>query len=255
MISYESQSSKRINPLFKFDIGVFNGQGLSGPMEFDSYKDIISRLSLKPLSLSRKITLSSGLSLLYGGWRQATKYRYEMNTTGGTSTFVVDSSESNIGDRAPRRYYGADVQLVIGNRKGKTELRAEYWYGTQSGSATSTANPGTLPLTPNYIRKFDGAFFYFLQNIVNEDWEFMLKYDWYDPNTKVKAEEIGKSGSNLTTGDIKYSTLGAGLAYYFSRNLKLIAYHAFVRNEKTQIPGITTDLDDNVFTLRFQLRF
>ena len=51
MISYESQKADRHNPMIKFDVGYFNGQGKSGPAEFDSYKDLISRLSLKPLPL------------------------------------------------------------------------------------------------------------------------------------------------------------------------------------------------------------
>jgi len=255
MVSYESQSAKRKHPLFKFDFGVFNGQGLSGTTDFDSYKDFISRLTMKPLPISRKVSLSAGLSWLNGGWRQATPYRYEMNTQGGNSLFIVDSSQSNIGDKAPRKYYGADVQLIIKNGWGKSELRGEYWKGTQPGTASSTLNPGTIPLTPTYIRNFDGAFFYYLQNIISEKWELMVKYDWYDPNVKVSSEDIGKAGTNLTTGDIKYSTLGFGFTRYFSGNVKILAYYELVRNENTLIPAMTEDLKDNLFTLRMQLRF
>src|SRR4029078_2206021 len=67
MVSYESQKPLRKHPLFKFDFGVFNGQGKSGPAEFDSYKDIISRLALKPVPLSKNFLVSAGLSYLNGG--------------------------------------------------------------------------------------------------------------------------------------------------------------------------------------------
>ena len=199
--------------------------------------------------------MSAGISLLHGGWRQETKYRYETETVGANNLFVVDSSLDNIGSKAPRHYYGADAQLVLKHEWGKTEWRGEYWRGTQPGTATTTVNPGTLPMVPTYIRKFDGAFFYFLQNIINEKWELVVKYDWYDPNTKVAATEVGKAGTNFTVADIKFSTLGAGLTRYFSGNLKLLAYYSLVRNETTALNGYTDDLADDVFTFRMQLRF
>lgn len=254
MASYESQSRERRNPLFKYDIGLFNGQGKSGPAEFDSFKDIISRLTLKPLPLSQNLTLGAGLSLLRGGWRQATKYKYEMVEKNGSPLFQVDSSLSNIGDKAPRHYYGADAQLVLKHAWGKTEWRAEYWRGRQPGTEATTVNPGTLPLLPTYNRSFDGAFFYFLQNIVNESWELIAKYDWYDPNTAAAGTDI-TAAANLHDADIKFSTLGFGLNYYFNDNIKLLLYYDLVRNEETSLPGFESDVKDNVFTWRLQLRF
>jgi phosphate-selective porin len=253
MVSYEAQVKKKMP--FKFEVGVFNGQGKSGPAEFDSYKDLISRLTMKPFLMGRKVVVSGGLSLLYGGWRQENRYRYQTETVNGNKLFVADSNVSNIGSKAPRNYYGADVQVVLNHRRGKTEWRAEYWRGKQPGTAVTTVNPGTLPTEPTYLRHFDGAFIYFIQNIINNDWELVIKYDWYDPNTKVAASQIGKGGTNFTTADIKYSTLGAGLTRYFSGNLKLLAYYNFVRNEQTALADFTADLPDDVFTLRMQLRF
>jgi hypothetical protein len=255
MFSYESHVVNTRKPVIRFDVGAFNGPGLSGTTDFDSYKDLISRLSLRPLNVSRSLAVSGGLSLLWGGWMQATKYKYEMGAKNGNTMFIVDSSLSNVGAKAPRQYYGADVQLAYSHAWGKTEIRGEYWRGKQPGTSTSTTNPGTLPTTPTYIRDFDGAFIYFLQNIVNEKWEFMAKYDWYDPNTKVAGQEIGKTGSNLTAGDIKYSTLGIGLTRYFTGNLKILAYYDIVRNEETALAGYTTDAKDDIFTLRMQVRF
>lgn len=255
MISYESQKPTRKNPQFKIDAGFFNGQGKSGPAEFDSYKDLISRATLKSLPLGSNLSLSGGLSLLLGGWVQTTRYEYRMGEKNGVTDFQVDSSLSNIGDKAPREYYGADAQLAYKHGWGKTELRGEYWKGSQPGTATSTVNPGTLPTGPTYIRHFDGAFFYFIQNIINPRWEVVAKYDWYDPNTKVAGKEVGQGGTHLTRADVRYNTMGVGLTHYFNDNLKILGYYDMVHNEETNLSGYTDDIEDNVFTLRLQLRF
>ena len=83
----------------------------------------------------------------------------------------------------------------------------------------------------------------------------MLKYDWYDPNIKVKDLEIGKPGTNLTTADVKFSTLGMGYVFHMNPQTKVILYYDFVKNETTQITGYTADLKDNIFTCRLQFRF
>ena len=255
MITYEPLRHNANNHFIKLDAGLFNGQGLSGTTDFDSHKDIISRVTVKPIELN-KMVFSGGLSCLYGGWRQGTKYVYKNGTAvSGDKIFVVDSSLSNIGKIAPRHYYGADMQIILKHAWGQTEWRFEYWTGQQPGSSTSTTNPGTIPTVPTYRRHFNGTFFYFLQNIINNQNQLLVKYDWYDPNTKVETDDIGKSGTNLTVADIKYSTWGIGYAHYFNDHVKIILYYEFVKNEITQLPGFTSDQKDNIFTCRLQFRF
>lgn len=261
MISFDPQNRSHKLKHFKLDAGFFNGQGVVGTTDFDDHKDFISRLTIKPYSLSSKTELSGGLSFLRGGWKNGTKYVYESGTaSNGDKIFVIDSSTSNLGNSAPRHYYGADMQFKIHHGWGETEFRAEHWFGTQPGTMTTTFNPGSIPANngiplPTYVRHFNGSFFYFLQNIINPKHQLLLKYDWYDPNTKVEKEEIGKPGTNLTPADIKFSTLGMGYVYYFNPQIKLILYYDFVRNEITQLPGYTSDLKDNIFTCRLQFRF
>ena len=259
MLSYEPQEQKRKLSHIKFDVGFFNGQGLSGSTDFDSHKDIISRLFVKPYFFA-DLELSGGLSILRGGWKNGTKYVYTSGTANGEKIFEIDSSESNLGKSSPRHYYGGDVQLKWNHGWGSTEWRAEYWFGTQPGTAASTSNPGTLPNSngipvPTYVRHFDGAFLLFLQNIVNPNHQLMVKYDWYDPNIHVEKNDIGKPGTNLTIADIRYSTLGVGYAWYFHQQIKLVLYYDIVKNESTLLPGYTADIEDNVFTTRLQFRF
>ena len=248
---------KKSNPLrlLKFDAGVFNGQGLTGPEEYDSYKDFISRLSLKPYSISKTVSLSAGLSFFEGGIFQNSNFIYRMEDENGTKHFSVDSSVNNLGKKAPRKYRGLDAQLKIKNGWGKTELRGEYWWGTQSSSAQESSTPGTALNQPYYIREFNGAFIYFLQNIINEKHMLAFKYDFYDPNKMLSGKEIGAPDSNTHAGDIKYNTFGAGYIYFADAHLKILVWYDVIKNEITQLDGYTSDIRDNIFTLRVQFRF
>jgi hypothetical protein len=255
MLSFEPRRKDHPLRLFKFDVGVFNGQGLTGPGEYDNNKDLIARLTLKPHELVKGVKLSAGLSLLQGGFVQNSKYVYKIEDNGGNKLFEVDSSLSNVGDMAPRQYRGADMQLQIKNKWGYTELRGEYWWGTQTATLSSSETPGLLINEPYYVRKFNGAFFYLLQNIINKQHQVGLKFDWYDPNTDVAGEEIGQPGADLTKANIKYNTLGFGYNYYINDNLRLLLWYEFTTNEKTSLDGYREDVKDNIFTCRLQFRF
>ena len=124
---------------------------------------------------------------------------------------------------------------------------------TRNDSETPTA---LLTGTDGFeIRNFNGAYFYFLHQFISARHQFIVKYDWYDPNTKVKGNEIGAEGTQFTAANIKYHTVGIGYLNYLTDNVKLVFYYAIVTNEKTQLTGYTKDLKDNVLTLRLQFRF
>ncbi len=257
MLSFEPRRKEGLLKYLKIDGGFFNGQGINASGEFDNHKDFISRIAWKPYPVTNKMILSAGVSTLQGGLLQNTKYKYSTVTVGGIQKEVVDSSESNNGAIAPRKYYGADLQLKLKNKTGFTELRGEVIAGTQTGTSNSSETPALL-LTGKeafYIRHFNGAYFYFLQHLFSVNHQLVIKYDWYDANSRVKGKEIGVAGNGFTAADIKYSTLGIGYVYYMTENAKLMLYYARVWNEKTSLPGYTTDLKDNVFTCRLQFRF
>jgi hypothetical protein len=256
MFSFEPR--KKGHPLrhLKVDIGVFNGQGLTSVGDYDNYKDLITRVALKPVSLNRILTLSAGVSMLDGGFLQNTQTLYRVgHLGGGDKAFIADSSLRNIGREAPRKYYGADLQLKVRHGWGTTEIRGEYIRGTQTATAATSETPAVLLQEPAFIRHFDGAYIYFLQNIVSVKHQLCVKYDWYDPNNDVRGHEIGAAGANLNATNIRYSTLGMGYIYYCNENMKLVAWYDLVKNEHTLLPGYTTDVKDDVFTLRIQFRF
>ncbi len=258
MVSWAPRKKSHPLSFLKVDVGLFNGQGLAGPEDYDSHKDLIARVAMKPTALNRqKWLLSVGASILYGGLEQFTPVVYRMQKTG---QFYKDSSDANIGLIAPRHYYGGDAQFVIPNAKGSTQFRAEYIRGTQSSTRNSTETPGEIPMiddvfAPLAIRNFDGAYLNFLQHLGSEKHQLVLKYDWYDPNTRVKGKQIGKDGLNLTAADIRFDTFGAGYVYYFNEHMKATLWFDRIWNESTSLDGFTGDVDDNVFTCRLQYRF
>lgn len=253
MISFEPR--KKNHPLknIKLDAGFFNGQGLTTTTDFDSYKDFIARLSLKPIHLSQKIFLSAGLSYLNGGWLQKNNARYEITNTMNGKDFVANNS-NYLDTKAPRIYYGADAQLKLKTKVGFTEIRGEYWQGTQSATFTSSETPNILITEPVYVRKFNGAFFYFLTNIINPKNQLGFKVDWYDPNTNIVSIEIGKNNTN-SISNIKFTTYGFGYNSYINDNLKLVFWYEIVKNEKTSLLDYMNEVKDNLFTCRLQFRF
>jgi hypothetical protein len=257
MISFGSRRNSHFLERIKVDIGLFNGQGILTTGDFDNIKDFIGRISTKPVSLSKKVQFSAGVSTLQGGLTQNTSYKYSTGTVNGTITTVVDSSSSNLFRKSPRVYFGSDAQLKIKNNAGSTELRAEFIVGQQTGTINSSETPVELLQGTNgyYVRQFSGAYFYVVHSLFSEKHQLILKYDWYDPNTRAGGKDIGAAGSTLTSANIKYSTLGFGYLHYINDNVKLILYYARVFNEKTLLNGYTSDVPDDIMTVRMQFRF
>lgn len=259
MLSFDARKKLGVKLLnnIRVDLGLFNGQGINATGEFDNTKDLISRIYSKPLHLNKHIQLNLGASLLYGGLLQNTKYQYQTIDNKGLLTMALDSSSSNLYKVAPRQYYGIEAQLKIKNKIGFSELRAEYVKGKQTGTANSSETPNALLTGTDgfHIRNFDGAYFYYLQNLNSLKHQLVIKYDWYDPNTKVTGKNIGVSGANLGVANIKYNTLGIGYVNYITENIKMTLFVDKVWNETTLLKGYTSDLNDDVFTCRIQYRF
>jgi hypothetical protein len=254
MLSIEHRKKNSRFNWFRWDIMVANGQGLTGPGEFDSHKDLITRFSIKPQAAGTALRLSVGVFGLLGGIRQGSPVSYVMHNRGWMR---IEAAE-NIGNIARRRYAGADIQIRLSYGKKWTELRAEYMRGLQTGTAASSETPGILPAESNgspaplYTRPFDGAYFYLLQHVFSTRHQLLLKYDWYDPNTAIRGRAIGEG---FTGADVRYDTWGLGYIWYLNPNLKIVNYFERVHNEKTALKGLGHDLKDNLFTCRLQFRF
>ncbi|MBI5913859.1 MAG: hypothetical protein HY842_00650 [Bacteroidetes bacterium] len=229
-----------------------NGNSIA--LENDSRKDFIGRLSTPDIKLG-KVLIVAGISFYEGGVRQGTNHVYDFD--GDHFTAQDTTKGSLIGQHAQRRYLGRDIQLSFPWAAGKTTLRGEHIVGTQPGTATSSDSPrnAALPDKDTYIRPFRGAVFYFIQNIAKSNWQAVVKYDFYDPNREVSNDQIGAANSLTNEGDIKYTTLGLGLNYYY-KSVTFMAYYDMVENETTiNLSSYTKDVKDNVFTLRVQYKY
>jgi hypothetical protein len=271
----------------KLDVALVTGEGSpdanTGISDFDRHKDLISHLSVNRSTRSENVKYGFGVSYYNGGViynvdsiKNVATYILK-DDSAGVKTFHVDSVAPNT--FAPRTYYGIDGQLQKDFKWGIFTLKAEYIQGTHSSQGSSSRAYQTKPTVTNpiYTRKFNGAYFELAQNLnrlssekkfLNTLYSFIpgqivLKYDWYDPNTDVKGDEIGKNVLVGSTGrkatnatDLRYDTFGFGVAYFLSNNAKILAYYDTVKNEISKnVNGYTKDLKDNVFTLRFQYKF
>lgn len=256
MISIENRRNTPGWKFFRIDAGLFNGQGLTAPGEFDSYKDFVGQIVIKPRKIAGNLTLGGGISYLNGGLEKLSDYHYQTSSVGGKMVFVRDSVSIARGGKLPREYLGVNAQLKLRHAWGFSELRGEYWQGTQTGGAFASETPVEPAIYgPLFVRKFNGAFIFFLQNIVNVKNQFGVKLDFYDPNTQVSGAQVGQPGTGLSEGDIRFQTLGAGYIRYVNENLKVVLWYEWVKNEPTSLPGFEQDKPDNILTIRLQFRF
>ncbi len=271
MISIQGPKTSNWNWL-KIDAGMFNGVGgpsaLATANEFDKFKDFIAHAGINKTTKSEKIKWGLGASVYNGGYRIDSVNVFKMSSD--STAFVIDTkaSDNYNGGRIDSRneimrtYMGFDAQFSIDWIAGLTTLRGEYILGEQPGTISSSTSMASASTTDFYKRKFNGLYFYFLQNVAHTPFQAIVKYDLYDPNTDVSGDEIGKAFSSTGSGDIAYSTVGLGLAYRWDANVKLTAYYDMVTNETssnlsspTPSKNFGEDQKDNVFTLRVQIKF
>lgn len=238
----------------QLELGVYNGTATAA--DFDGFKDVVARVSIQKKMNSSNLT--GGISFYSGGVFQGNPYRYEMNTDEAQPAFVLlDTTRFSKGSKVKREYLGADIQYQFSNRLGNTTLRAEWVQGKQPGYVNTTDSPksSTLPTGDSYSRSFNALGAHLLHKIGSSNWMFVMKFDWYDPNTDVETHDIGKVDSKTGSTDLKYTTLGVGLNYYF-KNMYLMFYYDMITNEKSEnLTGYREDLKDNVFTIRTQFKF
>ncbi len=227
--------------------GLFSGNAIN--KDVDNRKDFIGHLwGRKKWKL---IEFGAGVSYYNGAVYQATGNVCSMKG----KSFVVDDRTRNKGDFAKREYFGTDLQFAINTSLGATSLRAEYLFGQQPGTAESSKSPDSpsLPSGDTYLRDFSGAYAMLVQDIGTLPFAAVLKYDIYDPNTKLRGNEVGEENTTIT--DLMQHTLGFGVLWHIIPTLRLTAYYDVNRYEKTASLPDANDLKRDVFTLRLQYKF
>jgi hypothetical protein len=271
-IIYEPVKGSKLDGL-RLDAGFYNGQGIAVPgtnsstglfandgvNEFDYIKDFIGRLSYYRNSKNEKQRYGIGFSHYNGGTANGSNIYYDHFTNGanGMQYAAADtlSGKTFKGKSAPRKYIGTELFFSTKSKLGTTILRGEYITGTQPGVDNSSRSASSFPdKKATYIRKFNGAYVYLIHRFGQSKHEVAIKYEWYDPNSKLSGNEL-KTATGMKGAEAKYSALGLGYNYYYDENVKFMFYYNIVTNEKTQITSLTTDLKDNILTVRMQYRF
>lgn len=256
-VKLEIAPQKGVLQYFNFKGGLFAGNGIA--VETDSKKDFIGRLGFQLPVTSINLALDGGVSIYRGKVRLDDPTKDAAGAAVTYSTFKLDSPTAFTTDAltqfVDRQYVGGDVQLyydlpAIGGFSLRAEAISGSQPGTKSASSFYKAAGGDI-----YLRNFSGYYLCYVQNIGSRN-QFVAKYDSYDPNSDVTADDFGKGNSKLSAADLKYNTLGLGWIYHWDANVKLVAYYDMVTNEtNSTLKGFESNLKDNVFTFRIQYKF
>ena len=291
----------------KFQLAVLNGNAFlviddiygeninPWAVDFDPFKDIMGRLTYN-FTLGNFGGLDVGANGYYG-WMKS-------NSTTVLNSDYTLYKNGTIGQSVNRHWVGGEMQLYM-DILGGMAIKAEYMMGinaypgavgsfsVQDPMQTTLAND-TLTMTyfttntneikPTIRRNFMGGYVYLIKNIGKRN-QFAFRWDFYDPNTKLKGDQIGvvkyNNGSsdaqtittidgtnpvivlNETTknvvanslksgsSDITYHTLTFAWNYFFTDNLRIQVAYEMPFNEKVGVDVFP----QNVFTLRLQAKF
>jgi len=183
--------------------------------DFDNFKDLMGRLTYQ-LKLGSFGSLDLGANG-YLGFLKAT------NDTVLDSKYQVDRTIA-IGKPLHRNWFGAKLRFYA-DVLGGLALKSEFMMG-QNASAS----------IPNIEREFMGYYVYLIKNAGRRN-QFALRWDYYDPNTKLGGKEIGSSTGTYKSGldDLAYSDLTVAWNYYFSDNIRFQLAYDYPINEKADI--------------------
>lgn len=243
--------AKKSSPwhFLKLDAGLFAGNGIKSDIK--NKKDFISHLSANK-TIKKGIKLSGGISYYRGTVYQGSENRY----TFSGNAFILNNNPTNIGAFAKREYFGVDAQFSFTSNLGLTSLSGEFITGTQPGEKGGSKSPNSSSVgnSDMYIRNFSGGYISFVQDFGKIPLSTVIKYDWYDPNTKISKDDIGLNQTGK--GDIAYQTIGFGLLWKINDVLRMTAYYDLVKNETSvNLTGFEKNIKDDVFTLRLQYKF
>lgn len=256
--------------------------------DYDVYKDLMARITYG-FKFGNFGGINIGAHGYYGGVKAA-------SSTTLNGDYSVNTTAANIGEKIGRNWFGAEAQLYLDLLGGLT-IKGEYLFGQNAftgayGTSTVTGSPvismsgdtlfqtttitKTITNKPNITRNFSGYYVYLIKNIGKKH-QIAVRYDYFDPNTDLKGDEIGvkkynagidpetttesgfdngvvtttvnrtETASTLSSGtaDIAYGTISLAWNYYFSDNIRLMVNYDIPMNEKT---GKKADGTGNVTT-------
>lgn len=244
--------------------------------DFDNFKDVMARVTYN-LNLGNFGGLDFGAHGYFGQLKS-----YSTLTLNSDYTTVESIS---FGDPIKRQWFGGEFQLfadVLGGMSLKGEYIAGFNGTTGYSGVPASGSTAAIPGVINFQNNFAGYYLYFIKNL-GKKYQFAFRYDYYDPNTDIKGEDIGIVGYTPTDAtqfkakmsgksDLAYSNFDFAFHYYFDDNIRITLDYNIVNNEKVGTAGkvvdnvkdahgnpvvvdYSNDVNQNILTLRVQAKF
>ncbi|MCX6288058.1 MAG: hypothetical protein NTY96_13180 [Bacteroidetes bacterium] len=273
------------NPVYNYGSGKWDKNAVVGQnIDFDNFKDLMARVTY-----AFKFGKWGGLTIgTHGYYGQIKANSLDVLN----SDYSYSKTLANVGKGVRKNWVGFEAQFYADVLGGLT-LKGEYIFGvnstpgyngsasfvTQTSSINSTKDTlSLLTLTtktinnaPAISRNFSGWYVYLIKNIGKRN-QVAVRYDYYNPNTKLSADQIGTNkwdakipinidpaqytsfaGTNpvIATGiqnktittnklvsgvdDIPYGTWTFSYSYYFTDNIKFMVAYEMPMNKKVGI--------------------
>jgi phosphate-selective porin len=223
----------------KFQLMAMNGNFTAAQAkDVDSRKDLMARLVYSIQLPGAGLGIDFGPNVYYGGNLSKTN-KYIKNSDG-----TIDSLKS-AWTYLDKNWVGAEIQ-IFADVLGGTAIKGEYVAGINSTPSSVAANSTRAQLlaSPSLYNNFSGYYIYFIKNIGSKN-QFVARYDYYDPNTKVSGDN---AGSNLY-----YKTWTLAWQYYLNDNIRISLNYEMPKNEINATNP--TDKKDNTLGVRIQAKF
>jgi len=223
----------------KFQLMAMNGN-FTGTQQkdVDSRKDLMARLVYSIKLPAAGIGIDLGPNVYYGGNLSKTN-KYFKNSNG-----TLDSLKS-AWTYLDKNWIGAEAQIYA-DVLGGLAIKGEYMAGVNStpSSVAASATRAQMIASPSLYNNFSGYYVYFVKNIGPKN-QFVAKYDYYDPNTKLSGDAAG--------GSLYYKTWTLAWQYYLNDNIRITLNYEMPKNETNA--SNPTDKKDNTLGVRIQAKF
>ena len=217
------------------------------PVDYDSKKDLMGRLVYSIKLPSSGIGIDLGPNFYYGG----TGLKY--NTFVSDENGKLDSTSYKAGDYLPKQWLGAEIQ-IFADFLGGTAIKGEFIQGTNSlTSSTNQDSKSSITARradPTKVRHFTGYYLYLIKNIGRKD-QFVLKYDFYDPNTELSGD--------AAKGEVSWKTYTVAWQHYLNDYIRISLQYEMPKYEvNASRPEDYKDLTGaygNTLGIRVQAKF
>jgi phosphate-selective porin len=203
-----------------------------------SSKDVMARFVYSVKLPAAGVGIDFGANH-YFGHNLAKTNQYVKNSDG-----TLDSL-NNVWRYLDKHWTGGEVRIYA-DVLGGLSIKGEYVAGINSVASTvaSTATMAQKKASPSLYNNFAGYYITFIKNIGARN-QAVVRYDYYDPNTKLSGDAAGSS--------LYYKTWSFAWQYYLNDFIRLTAQYTMPKNETNATSP--SDIKDNLFTIRVQAKF